>query len=144
MEIRQALKNWLLATPGVTALVGQRIYPNKLPQGSIYPQITFFKVSDPKVRQLSGPSGLSYPRLQIDCWAKSLDAAKDVAEAVRISNGGISTVSRLDGYSGSMSGVTVQNVSFEDQRDAYFPDQDDSDRGTHQVTQDVILWWNEG
>lgn len=141
MEIREALYGWLSTDPNIAALVGTRIYPNKLPQGSTFPQITFFKVSNPRVRNLSGPDGLSSPRIQIDCWGLTPDSAKDVADAVRTSNiGGHG----LDGFRGTMGSVVVQSTNFEDERDTYNPPIDDSDIGTHQVSLDLIVWWNEG
>ncbi len=139
MEIREALRNFLAADVAVSALVGDRIWPNKLPQDeSDYPQITLLKVSNPRVRNLSGPDGLSSPRIQIDCWGLTAESAKDVAEAVR---------KPLDGYRGPMGGtggVNVQSITFEDERDAFNAPIDDSDIGTHQVSHDLIIWWDEG
>ncbi len=73
---------------GVAALIGDRIYPVKLPQNPTYPAITYFQVSGSPIYTKQGRHG-TRPRVQISCWAKSYTTVKQLAAAV---------VAAMDGY----------------------------------------------
>lgn len=116
--IESDLKAYLAADAAVAALVGSRIYPLKLPQAPALPAITYQKVSGPRVISLSGYSGLSHPRLQIDCWAATYDQVKALSAAV---------VAALDAYPGA--------IMNDDGRDNYQPDVE-----LPRVTIDFTIW----
>lgn len=146
MLLEEALYDWLSADTGISALVGNRIFPNKIPQGETYPQITFFRVSSPRVRNFGEPDGLANPRIQVDCWGLTLASAVAVGEAVRNSDGGVALNHKLDGFRGTMGdspGVTIQSAQLEDERHTYNAPQHDDDKGVHQVSQDYMFWWEE-
>ena len=72
----------LLATAGVTTLVGQRINWSRRAQGAALPAIVLHRVSGLPDVHHAGASGLVVSRVQVDCWAASYGAAKGVARAV--------------------------------------------------------------
>lgn len=72
----------LLATAGVTALVGQRINWSRRPQGQALPAIVLTRVSGLPDVHHAGASGLVESRVQVDCWGASYGSAKAVARAV--------------------------------------------------------------
>ena len=78
----------------VGGLVGDRIYPLKLPQRWTLPAITYQKVSGERAHCLGGPSGRARPRFQIDCWADTYSGVKDLADGVRLC---------LDGFKGDIN-----------------------------------------
>jgi hypothetical protein len=116
--IESDLKAYLAADAAILALVGSRIYPLKLPQAPTLPALTYQKISGSRVTSLSGYSGLSHPRMQIDCWASTYEQVKDVAAAV---------VTALDAYPGS--------IMNDDGRDNYQPDVE-----LPRVTIDFTIW----
>lgn len=69
--------------PTLAAIVGARVFPLVIPQGASYPCLTYQRISTPSESSLSGPSGLTYPRVQVGCWATNYSAATDLGEAVR-------------------------------------------------------------
>lgn len=77
-----ALVAKLLASTGVTALVGTRINWSRRPQGEALPAIVLTRISGfPDVHH-GGASGLVSSRVQVDCWAASYGSAKATARAV--------------------------------------------------------------
>ena len=73
----------LTADATVTALVGARIYPGKLPQSPTFPAVRCTVISDAGLPSLGGnTSGKQNGRLQVDCYAKTYDGAQSVGNAV--------------------------------------------------------------
>lgn len=115
-DIRPALRTFLLADAGIAAatlIAGSspakwNVYPVKMPQGVSATSIVYNRISGLGDLHNEGPSGLTRPRIQIDCWATSHDAAVVLANLVK---------ERLDGYKGMMGSVDVQGVIFESERD---------------------------
>jgi hypothetical protein len=113
MLIEAAIFKYLSEYSG---LVGSRIYPLKLPQKPTLPAMTYQRISGMHVHSHSGISGLARPRYQFTCWAERYDDAKATAETLRLA---------LDGYKGTMGGVSGVNVSgalSEGDGDIYDPD----------------------
>ena len=115
MIIEEALVAYLTGYAGLSALIGTRLYPLRLPENPTYGAVTYHRISGPRVQSHSGPSGLAYPRFQFDCYATSYLGAKNVATQVRIA---------LDGFKGTMggtSGVAVSSALSQNDRDFYDP-----------------------
>lgn len=83
----------------LVSLVGDRVFPRKLPQDAALPAIVYRRIG-PTERALSqsGPDGLADARFQFDIWADDPDVADAVAEQLRLV---------LHGYRGSMGEVEV-------------------------------------
>lgn len=113
-DIRPALREFLLGDSNIVALVVARIYPIKMPQGTNVASIVYSRISGQSDYKMEGPTGLSRPRIQIDAWAPTADAAVTLANRVK---------DRIDGYSGVMgsgaTSVTVQGVFMADERESY-------------------------
>lgn len=132
MRIEQALIKHLLANPGVTTLVKDRVHLKKYPQRGELPAIVIHKVSGPREHSHDGPSALAHPRYQFDIYAKDAQAANDLAEKVRLA---------LDGYKGTMGGVDgvrVDGVFLEDERDDY-----DDGAEVQACSLDFTVWHGE-
>lgn len=136
-NVRAALRQYLLADAPIAAIVGTRVYPSRMPQGEVRTSIVYTRVSEVGDHHLSGPSGLTRTRVQIDSWAQTIDAAVALADAVK---------ECLDGFRGSVqwdenspgNAVTVQGVFFDGSRDLY----DDASK-LNRVSQDYIIAYEE-
>ena len=99
--IEEALVALLEADAGVSALVGNRIYPIVIPDGASLPAIAYQRISGPRAETMDGPSGLAWPRFQITSVAETVSEAIALANAVRHA---------LDGYSGTVLGVVIDSI----------------------------------
>src|SRR3989304_2505917 len=96
--MEEAFRALLVAASAGTALApAARINWGAHPQGAALPAIVLTVIGDAESHTLAGPDGLSQGRVQVDCYAASYKAAKQLARAVRAA---------LDGYrGGNFSGV---------------------------------------
>jgi len=80
---------WGLVTsdPTVQALVGDRIYPGRLPTDPTLPAVTYRLISSPRIQTQTGPA-FAQPRYRWDCWSLVYDEAVAVAIAIAIASGG--------------------------------------------------------
>jgi hypothetical protein len=108
--------------------VGDRVYPMRLPQGSILPAIVFQGISHTREDSHSGPS-LPHPRIQLNCWAETYGGAKNLSRQVRVA---------LDGYRGTWSGVEIQRVKV-----ANMLDDQEEELSRYRVIIDIIVWYRE-
>lgn len=113
-DVRKALRAFLLADAPIVAVIVNRIYALKIPQGAASPSVVLTRISGPGDYHLQGPSGLMGLRVQVDAWAATADAATSLANLIK---------DRLDGYRGTMGSggdaVTVHGVFVADLREDY-------------------------
>lgn len=107
MKIHEALFAFLTANAGLAALVGTRVYRNKLPQKPTYPAIRYFQASGSEEYSHSGASNWPTPRLQFDCMAPGSTEASAVEAALRAALDGFS----CPGVMGGSGGVRVDQVT---------------------------------
>ena len=72
----------LLATPALTALVGNRITWGERVKKEPVPAITMLGVSPGRTYVHSGPDPTANPRIQFDCYAPTSLQAKAIARAL--------------------------------------------------------------
>lgn len=84
MIAEERLFSALSSAPGVTALIGDRLYPMVMPEGAKLPVVVYQLISGPRVHSLTGQSGLATVRIQITTWAGSYIEGKNVTEAIRL------------------------------------------------------------
>lgn len=115
---RQAVYAHLRADPGVSALVGSRIYHVAPPLDATCPLITINTISNTDRRDLTGVAYVE-TRLQITAMAATLPEAETIALAVRKS---------LEGFSGLMAGsLPVLGCKV----DVYLPDPQEEVQQVH-------------
>jgi hypothetical protein len=140
MLVEEALIAQLATKASVTGLVRSRIYPGVIPAGVAFPAIRYTKVSAPREQTLEGPAGLAFPRLQLDCLARTKAQAARLAEALR---------NALDGemqmwWGGDETGVWIEYVELVDEGEVY-DDATDTDEGQlfgHRL--DLVIAHREG
>lgn len=100
--------------PLVTTGAQVRIYPVRLQQGIKLASIVYTRVSGQGDYVMTGPSGYSRPRYQIDAWAPTMDAAAALSNVIK---------DALDGFTGTIgtgaNAVFVQGVFVSDEREDY-------------------------
>lgn len=105
--IEEALRTRLTAD-GTIIYKSAEVYPHEIYQGAIVPAITYQQISAVYAIAMDGEIPLCSTRFQVNCWDDTYEGAKDLAEAVR---------NRLNGYSGTASGVTIQMITVQDEGD---------------------------
>lgn len=104
-----ALLNRLESATGVTDLVADRIWRDKLPLDPGYPSISFMLVTGPPNQTHDpGPSKNYRNLFQINCWAESVADASTLRDAV---------VAATDNTKGLFAGVKMLGMSVTDDRD---------------------------
>ncbi len=116
MPIGPGLTTYLQTKSAITNVVDSRIYLVRPPQGSgSFPCITYQTISSRSTYSHGGDNQLRIERVQINCFARTFKAAKDLAELVRLS---------LSGYAGLMGTTTVQSCFLENERDVPYDSPD--------------------
>lgn len=137
-DVRLGLRAYLLGDSAIsTAVGGVRIYPIKLPQGQILASIVYSRISGLGDHHMQGASGLSRPRIQIDCWAPTADAADSLGRLVK---------ERIDGFRGAMlwgenspeEAIQVQGIFLDSERDEF-----DADVNLYRSSKDFFIWFEE-
>ena len=103
-----ALITKLEAAAPVVALVGERIFPNRIPQGVGMPAIAYEQLSGPRDHVMDGNTGLVSTNYVLRCSCSIYAQAKAVSEAVRI---------ELDGYQGTVGGIAISCIMLIDEKD---------------------------
>ena len=80
----ETLVSVLEAAAAVKTLTGDenRIYPQILPQKPDLPAITHTRIGGAPVSSFDGQDGLDNGLYQLDCWAETAKAARQLADAV--------------------------------------------------------------
>ena len=60
-----------------------RIYPLVLPQKPTLPAVTFQRIANARVNSFDACGGIDNPRIQVDCWATTRKAARELAMEVK-------------------------------------------------------------
>ena len=73
----------MAAESTITDLVGQRIYPDRAPQGDTLPYITFDSPTEAGVHHQTGVTRLAETDIQFKIWAATSESRSAVKQAVR-------------------------------------------------------------
>ncbi|HQF63797.1 MAG TPA: DUF3168 domain-containing protein [Anaerolineaceae bacterium] len=104
-DILDALTQYLALDAGVTALIGERIYPDVLPTNVQLPAARMIEVDqDTPGRTLEGPTLLRRARIQFDIYGPERDALVGISNAL---------INALAGKSFTLSGCRVRGVTVE-------------------------------
>ena len=141
--IQDGLYTLLTNDAGVSGLVGDRVYPNAVPQrkkgaSQVMPYVVYrISTTDP-VEALAGMSaGLSRVTVEFTAWSTNYDTANQVAEKIRLALH--KTPDDLDGLTGS---ELIGGVSYIDKQDLYEPGVGD-EKGKHGVEVEYAIWHSE-
>lgn len=91
-RIEEAFFELLTTDPGLSALIGNRLFPVQLPEQVIKPAISYDRISGPRMMSHQGPSGTANPRYQFNCWGDTYAQSKRVADQLRFALDGLQTI----------------------------------------------------
>ena len=134
MSIEQAIHGLVTGDAGVSAIIGDGLYPVMLPQGAPLPAIVYSLSDAPQQTTVDGPLGLTDARYQFSCWAKTHAAVVELSEAL---------VSLLDFYSGTVEGVVIQGTQIMGRRDVPAVDVETEQLSRYGRLVDCIISFNE-
>lgn len=77
----ESVRSVLAAAAGVTALCGDRIYPDEIPQGEATPAIVFRRANTNYALTLNDTVARAAPVIRIACWASTRLAAEQLGDA---------------------------------------------------------------
>lgn len=123
-----ALRTYLLASAGLSALIGDRLTWGFTSQGGALPRATMERISGGPEYADEGEISLSETRVQIDCYGATSEAVRAVYAAIR---------ARISGAQFVQSGITFNIFidSVRDEADAY-----EGGRQEHRVSLDLMVW----
>lgn len=132
--IEYAINELLTSDAAITAMVGDRVFHMRSKQNATYPNITYQRRGTQRNRHLRGPSGIARASFQIDCWASTQKAARQLAEVVRL---------QIDNYSGNAGEHFVQRVYVDEDLDNWEWEIAGKDAIIGRVTLIVGVWFCE-
>jgi hypothetical protein len=134
-----ALVYKLTNAAAVTALIGSRMHPLRLPDTPTFPCITYKEIDAPIVttHDETAANALVHSRYQLDCWASGVYAyANSVALAKAV-------FVELEGFSGIVTKgaetFNFQSITRVDRRA-----DNDAETGLFWISQDFTLWYQGG
>ena len=127
--LRQAFGDKVKSCPAVAELVSARVYFYQAPQSPTYPFIVFFQVDGQRFHSLTGYSGLTKVRYQLDVYAKKATEASAVARELR---------QCMDCFRGIVSGCNIQVLRLVDEDDSYHEEPE-----IHRIRQDYEIMYQE-
>jgi hypothetical protein len=127
---RQVITAILEAATGVTALSSTRIYPGHIPENPQHPYIVHWKISHPRTHAFGVDKSTGAARHQVRFVGKTLTSVEALALAAKTG---------LSRYSGTATGITVQDILLDDESDALY----DPETGEYAIDHDYIVWHEE-
>lgn len=114
--IVKSLIAWYLADEAIAALVEDRAYPVATVSGITDDCILIARISNPRIHTMShGATGLTHPRVDVNCWSLSYSGAATLCEVV---------LDRTDSFRGMMGGTFIGSCLVEDEADILEPSPD--------------------
>jgi hypothetical protein len=132
MKAINAVYNILSNNSALTAVVGSRINPLRLPQGSAFPAITLHVISNVPHMSKSGPSKTDFARVQVDVYGTTYQSVYQTAELVR-------TALQI-ATPGTFNAVTVQVIEYDGEIEMV--EDQAGFAGVYHVSQDYIINYN--
>lgn len=128
MTIEEALWSGCTGYLAINNLIGQRLYPVKLPQNPTYPAVIYRRVSNFGLLTHGGPVGFDTARFQFDYYGANYSDCRSVANAFR---------TYLEGYTGLMDEVCLSVVVFLNEMDEWGDEVE-----VYRISQDYKIIYN--
>ncbi len=140
--IEKGLAAWLLSQAPITAVTGQRVYPEAVPEQPTFPLIALERVGTDRQKRVSGYGNPVRVSLQLSCWALTYKEAKTLAETVRVQLKAATDAIPAGGPM-TMGSYTVPAAWLSDDADGYSPPQMGEGFGLYYTSVTVEIWFNE-
>lgn len=132
MRAEKVVYTLLSSTAAVTALIGTKIYPGRIPQNTVMPAVSYELVSGVEIAPINAQAGgvLLRSRVQVTVLARTYAEVKAIQEAIR---------GALLFKSGLIAGVRVIGIT----RELIGPDERDDELGLYMQGIDYLLIHDE-
>lgn len=130
MTIEADIRTALTGHAGLSALVGTRIYPDKLPQNPTYPAIVYQRISTPRAQAISGTVASAAPRFQFSIYAKDASGVTGYDKSIAVATQLRAALLAMTG-----STVTIHEVRLAGELGGW----EDSPEITHRALDAIIL-----
>lgn len=134
--IGEAIRTKLLSYGTVSALIGQRMYPDAMIEGAALPAVVYYVTSTQRDHMLSGVGKSAHARFTLDCYAKKRSTCNAIERAIRETG--------IDSFRGVVSGYALDGVDF-DSGDEYMqePPTDGNQEHRYIVSFDLLVHYGE-
>ena len=105
MNEGKAIYSILTENAGVSAIVGNKVYPQIAAQGAAFPFVVYVLQDNSPSDTKSGPSTLDEVRYDIVAAAETYTELSSLTERIRLA---------LDRYTGDIGGVEIDSIQFID------------------------------
>jgi hypothetical protein len=129
--IEGALRKKMIAASFINSIVGERVYPLRMPDNAILPAIVYTRITSERQHTLDGAGNLTYSRFVIDSYSNQESKNGGFAESIAIARAVQAT---LDGYRGPADGVDIQGILQMTEQHLY-----DSELEIYRVSQDWMV-----
>ncbi len=113
MSFNVAMFEFLSDQTGLTAIVDDRFYPTRLPEGAKIPAVTWFRVSAERMYTFDpfpDTDAWVKARVQFDCWETTAEKAAALGDQI---------VLALSGFDGDMGGQVIGASTVVNEIDTY-------------------------
>ena len=141
MSVEAALFNYLSGISGIAAIVGTRIHPLETPQNGAFPCITYQTISFQHTDSLQGSSGLGTARIQINCWARTVDSVSNGYDSALALRDAVRDAT--DGFSGTWDTTEIDHAFIVDEGDLFYPSAGVESDKTYGRRIDLEVWHAE-
>lgn len=136
-RLEAAVYTRLTTHPGLSALVGTKVYRSRAPLDARLPFVTYQRISAVRWSCFGADTGVARARIQTTSWHRTPELVGDVKEQVRAA---------LQRWRGTVAGVEVMDSFLADERD--FFDEEHQEEGTGEtgaygVALDVLIPYRE-
>jgi hypothetical protein len=131
----QTIRRELTVTPAIARHVGFRIYPMIVPNSTSMPFITYQRNGVTREQAINAPPGVPRVDLELNVFADTYATTRELADELR---------QKLDHLSTASQGVTVTNVTIEDENEDMVQLEGGDLPPAWQTTFTLSIQWNEG
>ena len=129
-----AIRRALTADPAFARLVGFRLFPMIVPTSAQMPFSTYQRTSVSRLNSINSPPGVPTVNVDVAFFAERYSEVREVADAARVV---------LDHLSTSSQGVTVSNVTIEDESEDMVQLEGGDIPPAWQITMTLSVQWSE-
>ncbi len=125
------------------ALIGDRLYPNELPQDATFPAMTYRMISGPRAKNMDGNVGTTRFRFQFDCFATTSSGAVALREALRKTLDGFPVEQGHSGLIPISPPVRIHGAFADNENDSAEPSLEQAGPRLKRKSMDFIVWTKE-
>ena len=133
MSLEKAVRAILIADVTVTAIVSERVYPQRRPTGSALPAIVYQNVYSHQRECIGSQAGLRRTRFSIDVIDETYGDTKTLRDAVE---------SALVNYTGTLQSETIHSLRLESAVDIDEENTPAGQFGVFRTILDFVIWHN--